>query len=264
MLELISFVMTSKVIPEHWTEEGDEDDEDDNIVKKKGRGNEEEKIAKFTGSRYAQRREELKQQVIKGVMDKVLPDMGAFNMEEIIHGKKQYKRHWIITLLMTLGILNINCIECVMTGANKKLIKNLTRNRKNKKKFDPQMVNARDEHGRTLLILAIQVGGVDMVETLLSFGANPDAADEENMMTPLMHSVVCLSLPATEFLIENKADVNLADKNGVTPLMIACSLLDLSHCKMLIEARLLFLQNKFIVYIIYTILGIFLFFKNLF
>jgi len=61
-----------------------------------------------------------------------------------------------------------------------------------------------------------------MVELLLNYDAEVDIADEENFMTPLMYAVTCGVVRATELLLQDGADVNLSDKNGVTALMMAC------------------------------------------
>ena len=119
----------ARILPEFVTQE-DEDSDNDLDGAYANRINKKKIEASYSStSKYALRRKELKEQVIKEVMDMVMPDMGAFNMEEIIHGKKEKKQHWCITILMTVGILNISCQEAVLTGSIGKLRKNLMRNK---------------------------------------------------------------------------------------------------------------------------------------
>jgi len=122
----------ARILPEFVTQE-DEDSDNDLDGTYGSRINKKKVEASYSStSKYALRRKELKEQVIKDVMDMVMPDMGAFNMEEIIHGKKEKKQHWCVTVLMTVGILNISCQEAVLTGSIGKLRKNLMRNKLSK------------------------------------------------------------------------------------------------------------------------------------
>ena len=86
-----------------------------------------------------------------------------------------------------------------------------------------------------MLILAILVERSDMVELLLEHGADPNITDQEGNMSPLMHAVSRSLIRASYSLTKRNADVNLADNNGVTALMMACALGDQSHCELLIS-----------------------------
>eukprot|EP00607_Mallomonas_marina_P003970 CAMPEP_0182435418 /NCGR_PEP_ID=MMETSP1167-20130531/75650_1 /TAXON_ID=2988 /ORGANISM="Mallomonas Sp, Strain CCMP3275" /LENGTH=177 /DNA_ID=CAMNT_0024626463 /DNA_START=545 /DNA_END=1078 /DNA_ORIENTATION=+ len=100
---------------------------------------------------------------------------------------------------------------------------------------DKSLPNSRDESGRTLLIMALQVERPDMVKKLLEFEADPNIPDEEYGMSPLCHSVICQQLSSSHDLFKYNADVNIADKRGVTPLMMACAFNDTMHCTLHLE-----------------------------
>ena len=92
-------------------------------------------------------------------------------------------------------------------------------------------VNRFDEWGNTPLINACQEGDLAKLRSLLKQGANPNTARKSDGSTPL-HIMTGLdgeqALPAGESLlfmnalIQSGANVNLADKEGKTPLMLTC------------------------------------------
>eukprot|EP01041_Mallomonas_annulata_P001217 gene1217-2368_t len=223
-----------KILPEYIANEAEDSDSDHGENKESSESKNKYGDGISQGSKFTMRRNEIKEKIIQEVVNKVLPDMGAFNMDEIIFGRKEEKRHWFITLLMTLGILNISCQEAILVGSYKKLSYNLV---KNQMKKDPEegFADAKDEEGRPLLVMAVQVERADMVELLLSFDAHPNIPDEEYLMTPLMHAITVSLTAASIELLKHKADPNIADKNGVTPLMMACAVSDQTHCRLLLD-----------------------------
>lgn len=56
-------------------------------------------------------------------------------------------------------------------------------------------------------------------------------------MTPLLYSVASMNMPMTVELLRAKADTNITDYNGITALMIAASLGDVSHCRILVRCN---------------------------
>ena len=126
-----------KILPDFVANEDDDSDDEQlrlkitNAKKDKVQGN-----ISCAGSRYTIRRNEIKEMVIREVVGKVLPDMGAYNMDDIIFGKKEKKIHWFYRLLMDIGILSISCQEAILAGSYKKLSNNLIRN---DMKIDPEL-----------------------------------------------------------------------------------------------------------------------------
>lgn len=83
-------------------------------------------------------------------------------------------------------------------------------------------VNAKDEsHSNiTPLFLAVGDGTTKIAETLLNFGAEVNARDDENQ-TPLMRLDDDASAELVRLLIKYGAKINLTDKQGNTALIVA-------------------------------------------
>ena len=78
-------------------------------------------------------------------------------------------------------------------------------------------VDARDEHGYTLLNYAAMYGNVDVIKVLVEAGADLNAMDKEGWL-PLHHAARKGHVEAIKVLLKEGADVNAVDKDGVTPL----------------------------------------------
>ncbi|MBW0432707.1 ankyrin repeat domain-containing protein [Leptospira yasudae] len=84
------------------------------------------------------------------------------------------------------------------------------------KGFDP---NANLYHGVTPLSLSIKYERLEIVRTLLKFSADPNLADENTGLTPLLHCIIEDSpLEMMNALIQGNADLNQKDRNGMSPL----------------------------------------------
>nr|WP_241548186.1 ankyrin repeat domain-containing protein [Leptospira yasudae] len=84
------------------------------------------------------------------------------------------------------------------------------------KGLDP---NANLYHGVTPLSLAIKYERLEIVRTLLKFSADPNLADENTGLTPLLHCIIEDSpLEMMNVLIQGNADLNQKDRNGMSPL----------------------------------------------
>lgn len=66
------------------------------------------------------------------------------------------------------------------------------------------------------LHVACLQGNLEMVNLLLDFGANINAAKGEEAFTPLMIAASVGNLPLLKLLLDRGADCNIKDKNGVT------------------------------------------------
>jgi ankyrin repeat protein len=81
-------------------------------------------------------------------------------------------------------------------------------------------VNAKDEHGRPVLVLAAESdrrGRTKMVKLLLEKGADVNAKDQSGR-TPLMKATETGSLEMVKLLLDKGADVNVKDERGETAL----------------------------------------------
>lgn len=84
---------------------------------------------------------------------------------------------------------------------------------------DPYIDKA-DAAGYTALMNAILNGDKGLVQQLIDCGANVKKANNYTGETPLMFAAA-RDFEITKCLIEHKANVNAADSEGFTPLMIA-------------------------------------------
>ena len=79
-------------------------------------------------------------------------------------------------------------------------------------------VDSRDSEGRTALHYAAMQGKADVVEFLLSRGADVNAKDKDFGFIPLHHAASGGHKDVVEMLLAKGADVNAKDKYGWTPL----------------------------------------------
>jgi ankyrin repeat protein len=82
-------------------------------------------------------------------------------------------------------------------------------------------IDPRDEAGATPLLLAVQRGRLEAVELLLAAGADPKAATLAGS-TPLMEAAFAAEKDLVDLLMP-LSDVEAADRNGCTALMVAAS-----------------------------------------
>lgn len=97
-------------------------------------------------------------------------------------------------------------------------------------------VNARDFDGFTPLIMAVQGEVPPNVVKLLQFGAEVNARGGYLGYSALHWAVVMDKPAVTSWLINAKADVNVKDNDGATPLYQAASSENIEHFVMLLKA----------------------------
>jgi ankyrin repeat protein len=98
------------------------------------------------------------------------------------------------------------------------------------------IVNARDlKNGQTGLHIVVQRRDVVWLNFLLSKGANPNIADKEGL-TPLMLATNLRFLEGAQVLLARKADVNQANRSGETPLIRAVQLNNIALVRLLLKA----------------------------
>ena len=81
--------------------------------------------------------------------------------------------------------------------------------------------NARDPNGRTSLHEAVDAGHYKTVDRLLKGGADPNVQDDRLRETPLHRAAYHENEPISQRLLLSKADPNLRDASGETPLHAA-------------------------------------------
>ena len=90
-------------------------------------------------------------------------------------------------------------------------------------KDNPELVNSKDDNGRTLLHYVAQMGYKDVAELLLAKGADVNATRKWNR-TPLHDAAVNRHKDIVEVLLANKAKVDAKDYSGETPLHQAATM----------------------------------------
>ena len=129
------------------------------------------------------------------------------------------QKYWLIVFLAVVFLPGI--ISC--TNWNDKLwystIHGMTAD-VNKSLSKGGDVNARSEHGITLLMFAASQGYKDISRLLIDKGADVNAKDDKGY-TILMYAVNNNNKDISELLIVKGADVNAKDNDGNTALGIA-------------------------------------------
>ena len=100
-----------------------------------------------------------------------------------------------------------------------------------------------DEEGTTALMDAYAMGRSKIATALVAAGANPNARSNDGS-TALLNAVTHIVLPPNwqsrrkmiQFLLDNKAQVNIADWQGVTPLIAAARTADAELVNTLLAA----------------------------
>ena len=95
-------------------------------------------------------------------------------------------------------------------------------------------INQTDRYGETPLIIASEIGDLDIVEILVKNGADVNKADYYGT-TSLMEASAKGRLDIVQFLVEHGADVNKTDNDGETALMIASMRNHLNVVKYLVK-----------------------------
>ena len=88
---------------------------------------------------------------------------------------------------------------------------------KYKRRNQKELVQARDEQGRTALHVAIAYNKPMAAELLLKIGANPNSTDLKHGQTPLHYAFSLGNIQLVQLLIKNKADTLIKDNCGKTP-----------------------------------------------
>ena len=99
-------------------------------------------------------------------------------------------------------------------------------------------LDTRDRDGNTPLLEAIcasafQDGAADLVSLLLAHGADARAVNQQGVNTVMM-AAQCRN-PAMAELVQKGAEINAADRDGTTALMIACLKAEEAYVKFLLD-----------------------------
>ncbi len=107
--------------------------------------------------------------------------------------------------------------------------------------FKPEITDINrvvSKNGDTYLMAAIKNNLTDLATKLLSMGANPSTKNTDGrtaIFYVLMNMTSDEGMPLLKLLIEKKVDLNLLDKFGVTPLIVATNAKDNKYIDLLVS-----------------------------
>ena len=100
---------------------------------------------------------------------------------------------------------------------------------------DPKVVDLVNKDGFSPLILACYRGNNEVAKFLIDKGCNVN--QKSSMGTPLMAAVVKGNMEMIAVLLNNKADINGTDENGVTALIYAVQFVNREAVKILLKNK---------------------------
>ncbi len=190
------------------------------------------KVAKLNPNSYSRKRDVLKERIIREVLDLALPDMGEFDMTDVIMGPKKPWGGRAVEWAKLCGCWPVTPHEAVLYGSSGFLASSIARI---KKKQQFELLNQLDQLGRTPLIVSIIIERSDLADIILNDSpADPNICDTANGNTPLHYSLLMKNLVTAKILIKKGAAINMGNYKCVTPLMIACATSNLDAAKYLI------------------------------
>lgn len=95
--------------------------------------------------------------------------------------------------------------------------------------------NAIGWHNGNAMHLAAQYQNDSYLELLVDAGGDVDATDRRMERSPIFSALTARRPDNVGFLIEQGADLDLADRNGVTPLQLAALINDFDHVLMFLH-----------------------------
>jgi uncharacterized protein len=102
-------------------------------------------------------------------------------------------------------------------------------------KSNPKVINETNKDGFSALILACYRGNNEVAKFLIVNGS--DINGNSDMGTPLMAAIVKGNNEMATFLIDKKANVNLADANGVTSLIYSVQFQNIDIIEVLLKNK---------------------------
>ena len=138
------------------------------------------------------------------------PDAGSFQFD----AETTLKRRKLVELLLSRKA-KYNAFDAAATG-DLNGVKAFV-------KADPSIVRSRGWHGRTLLHYAAMLESKEMVELLLAFKADVNAADDWGN-TPLHRAAGAGRVEVVRYLLSSGANANAKSKGGTTPLHLASAI----------------------------------------
>ena len=149
------------------------------------------------------------------------------NGVSVIMKAKYYGKKDVVAVLLESGV-DLDVFEAAATGQTARLTGLIRK--------DPLLANAYSTDGFTPLGFAVFFGQREIVEALLSLGAEVNAPSRESMkVTPLASAAAASQTDIARLLIAHGADVNARAASGHIPLHEASANGNVELVKLLIE-----------------------------
>ena len=151
------------------------------------------------------------------------------------------KINYLIILLLTINLgfsQNISCFDLARKGSLSEM--------KLLFESDKSVVNAIDDNGSSMLILACYRGNQEVATFLINNQADLNYVSKNG--TALMACVMKNQFQLVDELFNKSVNLDLTDTNGITPLMLAVQFKNVEMVKKLIKAgaskEIKCIQNK--------------------
>ncbi len=182
-------------------------------------------------NKFAIKRDKIKMKIMKGVMDQVLPDIGAYDSKSTVGKDNMSSNGFVSTCCRLFGCMSSSLNEGVRFSSLKSINRTIRKLQRSKKL--EEYINAYDENGRTPLINAIMTRKLPdpddptffplgIIERLIEVGADLNAPDELFGMTPLIYACSLKDEETAMLLLTKGADPHMCDFRACTPIML-CS-----------------------------------------
>ena len=188
------------------------------------------------GKNFAQARQELKERVMKEVLNEVMPDIGQYdvNAPEPDTGKRWYDP--LIRIGKIFGLVTLTLHEAVLSGSEPYLERAIEKVHQGKKS-NRILLSQYDIRGCTALSLAAKTNQVSMVQMIVHRHADCDVGDMMSGRTPLFFAARIPNYEMVKILIAGGANPSFGDYKNVTPLMIAAFKNDYRSIEIMLDPR---------------------------
>ena len=188
---------------------------------------------------FVQARQELKDKIIKEVMEQVLPDIGLYDVSapQVTNTKKWYDP--FVRLGKIFGLVPLSPHEGVLCG-NENFLERALEKVHQGKKSNRALLCTYDDGGMTPLSLAAKTNQVAMVQQIVARHVDVDVPDLYTGRTPLYYAARLANYTMVKILCSNGgANPAFGDYKSVTPLMMAAYTNDYRSLELMLNPRML-------------------------
>jgi len=172
--------------------------------------------------KFGKHRAEMKERIIKQVMDEMMADIGAYDVDEEPPQREEKWYDVFFGCFRFFGCMNMDLHDAVLSGSERSL-DNTLEEVHGGKKSNRAKINVLNKQGCTPLSMAVKAGQAGMVFSILNRKIDPDVPDLETGRTPLYYAALNGREDICKLLVDAGAKCDFGDFHAVTPLMLASS-----------------------------------------